>query len=77
METISTRPEGETMGIFSRIYKCDVCGEHIDSLMFNMEKYAYRSVKKDKIFCSWTCMRKYEKENPTRYRLTFGTSRRD
>lgn len=68
MQIISTKKEGETMGCFARIYKCDVCGELIDGLKYNMGEYAYRDWQYDKVFCSWSCMRKYEKEHPKTYK---------
>lgn len=71
MQIISTKKGDETWGVFARLYKCDVCGEIVDGLKYNMKDYAYRDWQDDKVFCSWSCMRKYQKENPKTHRVHY------
>lgn len=39
---------------------CEECKNKIKTFLYNMDEYVYR--RGDKIFCGWTCLRKYEKK---------------
>lgn len=55
------------MGMMAKSYTCFCCDKYIEPLSFNMEDYAYRiKGTKDYIFCSWSCMRKFERNTKVR-----------
>lgn len=54
--------------VYIRRRTCPVC--HKKYILYNAKEWAYKAWKKKGTsrnliyFCSWTCVRKYEKENP-------------
>lgn len=45
-------------------HKCEMCNAHIDGLVYDLKNYAYKIELKGKryYFCSWKCMRDFEKK---------------
>ena len=56
--------DNKTMLVHLKENICPICGRRF--IVQDVDSYVYKSKKPQrKVFCSWGCLRKYEKEHPT------------